>query len=46
VPMEESRERFDEALDFIIGAWTKETFSFEGKYFQARELNLTPRPIQ
>src|SRR5438445_1880102 len=46
VPMEESRERFDEALDFIIGAWTSEPFSFEGQYFQARELKLTPRPIQ
>src|SRR5207248_4399405 len=45
-PMEESRERFDEALDFIIGAWTSEPFSFEGQYFQARELKLTPRPVQ
>jgi len=46
VPMEQSRERFDEALDFIIGAWTHESFSFEGKYFRARELRLTPRPLQ
>ena len=33
IPQEESRERFDEALDFIIGAWTHESFSFEGKYY-------------
>src|SRR5947209_16922353 len=46
IPQEESRERFDEALDFIIGAWTNESFSFEGKYFHARELKLTPRPVQ
>ena len=46
MPMEESRERFDEALDFIIGAWTSEPFSFEGQYFHARELKLTPRPLQ
>jgi len=46
VPMAESRERFDEALDFIIGAWTHESFSFEGKYFRARELKLTPKPLQ
>ena len=46
IPMEQSRERFDEALDFIIGAWTNESFSFEGKYFRARELKLTPRPLQ
>src|SRR6201987_4293144 len=25
IPQEESRERFDEALDFIIGAWTNES---------------------
>jgi alkanesulfonate monooxygenase SsuD/methylene tetrahydromethanopterin reductase-like flavin-dependent oxidoreductase (luciferase family) len=46
IPMEESRERFEEALDFIIGAWSSESFSFGGKYFRARELNLTPRPVQ
>ncbi len=46
IPQEESRERFDEALDFIIGAWTQESFSFEGKYFRARDLKLVPRPLQ
>ncbi|HYU13378.1 MAG TPA: LLM class flavin-dependent oxidoreductase, partial [Stellaceae bacterium] len=46
IPMEESRERFAEALDFIIAAWTSESFSFDGKYFHARDLTLTPRPVQ
>jgi alkanesulfonate monooxygenase SsuD/methylene tetrahydromethanopterin reductase-like flavin-dependent oxidoreductase (luciferase family) len=46
IPMEESRERFEEALDFILGAWRSESFSFDGKYFRARELKLTPRPVQ
>src|SRR5260370_1040699 len=46
IPQEESRERFDEALDFIIGAWTDEPFSFEGKYFHAHELSVVPRPLQ
>jgi alkanesulfonate monooxygenase SsuD/methylene tetrahydromethanopterin reductase-like flavin-dependent oxidoreductase (luciferase family) len=46
VPQEESRERFDEALDFLIGAWTNESFSFEGKYFQAKNLSVVPRPLQ
>src|SRR6476619_7524437 len=31
IPQEESRERFDEALDFILRAWSNERFSFEGK---------------
>ena len=46
IPPEESRGRFDEALDFILAAWTNETFSFDGRYFQARDLALVPRPVQ
>ncbi|MGH7045457.1 MAG: LLM class flavin-dependent oxidoreductase [Stellaceae bacterium] len=46
IPQEESRERFDEALDFIIGAWTSESFSYAGKHFHADGLSLTPRPLQ
>ncbi len=45
IPMEESRERFDEALDFIIGAWTERSFSYSGKYFHVENLDLTPRPV-
>ncbi len=43
---EESRERFDEALDFIIGAWTNESFTHHGKHFQVTNLRLAPRPLQ
>jgi len=46
VPQEESRERFEEALDFILAAWKSEQFSFEGKYFRARDLCVIPRPLQ
>jgi alkanesulfonate monooxygenase SsuD/methylene tetrahydromethanopterin reductase-like flavin-dependent oxidoreductase (luciferase family) len=46
IPPEESRGRFDEALDFILAAWTNESFSFDGKYFRARDLTLVPRPLQ
>jgi len=46
IPPEESRARFDEALDFILAAWTNDSFSFDGKYFQARELTVVPRPVQ
>jgi len=28
--------RFDEALDFILAAWTNDSFSFDGKYFHRR----------
>jgi alkanesulfonate monooxygenase SsuD/methylene tetrahydromethanopterin reductase-like flavin-dependent oxidoreductase (luciferase family) len=46
IPQEESRERFDEALDFILKAWTSETFSFGGKHFRAHDLSVVPRPLQ
>lgn len=46
IPQEESRDRFEEALDFILAAWTHETFSYEGKYYHARDLTIVPRPVQ
>jgi alkanesulfonate monooxygenase SsuD/methylene tetrahydromethanopterin reductase-like flavin-dependent oxidoreductase (luciferase family) len=46
IAQEESRERFDEALDFIVGAWTSERFSHRGKYFRAEDLCVIPRPLQ
>jgi alkanesulfonate monooxygenase SsuD/methylene tetrahydromethanopterin reductase-like flavin-dependent oxidoreductase (luciferase family) len=46
IPPEESRERFEEALDFILRAWNNESFSFEGKHFRAHELSVVPRPVQ
>jgi alkanesulfonate monooxygenase SsuD/methylene tetrahydromethanopterin reductase-like flavin-dependent oxidoreductase (luciferase family) len=46
IAQEESRERFDEALDFILAAWTNESFSFDGKYYRARDLTVVPRPVQ
>ena len=46
VPMTESRDRMVEALDYIRQAWTNERFSFRGKFFQADDLALAPRPVQ
>src|SRR5215467_4955808 len=46
IVQEESRDRFDEALDFILQAWTHETFSYQGKYFRDRDLTVIPRPLQ
>lgn len=46
VPQEESRERFEEALEVLLQAWTQESFSYQGKYFQAQDLSVVPKPIQ
>ncbi len=43
---QESRERYAEALDIIVGAWTQDSFSYEGKHFRVREASLVPRPVQ
>src|SRR2546425_11908614 len=45
IPQEESRERFEESLDFIQQAWTQTSFSFHGKYFHARDLRVVPKPV-
>jgi hypothetical protein len=46
VPMAESRARFEEALDYVRLAWSEERFSFRGRFFQAADLALAPRPVQ
>jgi alkanesulfonate monooxygenase SsuD/methylene tetrahydromethanopterin reductase-like flavin-dependent oxidoreductase (luciferase family) len=46
IPIEEKIERFDEALQIILGAWTVDEFSFSGKYFNVPRLTLVPRPVQ
>jgi alkanesulfonate monooxygenase SsuD/methylene tetrahydromethanopterin reductase-like flavin-dependent oxidoreductase (luciferase family) len=43
----EQRERYREAHDLIIKAWTaRDVFAWNGKYFQLPMVNLWPRPIQ
>ena len=46
VDIDESRIRFSETLDVLIEAWTKDTFSYEGKLLHYDELQVNPKPIQ
>jgi alkanesulfonate monooxygenase SsuD/methylene tetrahydromethanopterin reductase-like flavin-dependent oxidoreductase (luciferase family) len=46
VKMSESRERFEEAFDIIMKAWTTEVFSHEGKYWSFKDISIWPRPFQ
>ena len=42
-----SQERFQEAHDLIVAAWTKPgPFEFEGQHYNFRYVNLWPRPYQ
>ncbi len=46
VPYAESVERFNEALDIIRLAWTRERFSYSGKFYRFGEVSVAPRPYQ
>jgi alkanesulfonate monooxygenase SsuD/methylene tetrahydromethanopterin reductase-like flavin-dependent oxidoreductase (luciferase family) len=42
-----SRERFNEAHDLIVKAWTSEdVFQWWGKHYEFRYVNIWPRPVQ
>ncbi len=46
VPIEQ-RERWREAIDLMLKAWTaKELFAWNGKHYQLPRVNLWPRPVQ
>jgi probable F420-dependent oxidoreductase len=46
VPYDERFKRFEECLDILQAAWTQETFSYDGRFYQVPETRLTPRPVQ
>ena len=45
-PFAESRGRFEESLEIIKKAWTEESFTFEGDFYQCRDLCVEPKPRQ
>jgi len=46
IPMETSRERLKEALDFIRRAWTEPRLTFHGEFFNADNIEVVPKPLQ
>lgn len=47
VPFEEAHDRVEEAIDIILTAWTREEpFSWQGRFWQLRDVYLWPRPLQ
>ena len=46
VPQEESRDRFDEAVEIMRRAWTEERFSYDGRFFKVPEMSVIPKPVQ
>ncbi|MSQ06695.1 MAG: LLM class flavin-dependent oxidoreductase [Dehalococcoidia bacterium] len=45
IPYEESRERFQEALDIILEAWKGKPFSYQGQFNQIDNATVTPEPF-
>jgi alkanesulfonate monooxygenase SsuD/methylene tetrahydromethanopterin reductase-like flavin-dependent oxidoreductase (luciferase family) len=42
----ESRDRFREILDIVEQAWTKPSFSYNGRYHSFKEVAVVPKPRQ
>ncbi len=41
-----STEMFDESIEVILRAWSEETFSHNGTYYQFENVSVRPRPLQ
>jgi alkanesulfonate monooxygenase SsuD/methylene tetrahydromethanopterin reductase-like flavin-dependent oxidoreductase (luciferase family) len=46
IPQQENRERFEEAVDIMLHAWTEERFSYDGRFFTIRDARVIPKPWQ
>lgn len=46
VPMDETRERFDESLDVLQSLLNDEEVSWNGKYYQFEPMTIMPRPVR
>src|SRR5271166_6077301 len=42
----ESRDRFVEVLDIVEQAWSQPAFTFEGKYYNFKNITVAPQPLQ
>jgi alkanesulfonate monooxygenase SsuD/methylene tetrahydromethanopterin reductase-like flavin-dependent oxidoreductase (luciferase family) len=46
IPYAESRARFQEYLDIMRLAWTQPRFSYAGRFYTCRDVEVLPRPLQ
>lgn len=46
IPLEEGKARYQEVLDVLKLALSQENWSYEGKYFQYKDMTTYPRPLQ
>src|SRR5438034_2428525 len=46
IDREESRARFEEAAEIIVGSWSQECLHHEGRFWHIEEAAVYPRPVQ
>ncbi len=46
VPIDESQERFREAVEIVLAAWSQERVSFDGRYHRFKDVEVVPKPLQ
>src|SRR5262245_18175919 len=46
VELAESRDRYDEAVEILLRAWTEDNFSHQGRYYRFKDLTVVPKPLQ
>ncbi|MDP9861102.1 MULTISPECIES: LLM class flavin-dependent oxidoreductase [Streptosporangium] len=47
IDLAEARDRFNEALEVVLGLWGSPSFRHEGKFYRTgTEVELVPRPVQ
>ncbi len=46
IPRQTRDAQLEEGLEVIQKAWTEQTFSYDGAYYQLQDVEMTPRPVQ
>jgi alkanesulfonate monooxygenase SsuD/methylene tetrahydromethanopterin reductase-like flavin-dependent oxidoreductase (luciferase family) len=46
VAIEESQDRFREAVEVVLAAWSQERMSFAGRYHRFENVEVLPKPLQ
>ncbi|HZS96791.1 MAG TPA: LLM class flavin-dependent oxidoreductase [Terriglobales bacterium] len=46
LPLEQSRPRYDEAVEILELAFSEDQFSYDGEYYKVKDIRVVPRPLQ
>lgn len=46
VPLDESYERFQEAVDIVRAAWTRDRLDWSGRFWRFENVEVLPKPLQ